>query len=162
MDKEAVKKAAWRVHDFIAVGILILMVAIAGQRMMTQADDLMVVDKVYIPDHAEHYDPEVLYGRTVLKDFTAAWEVRIYDVSDQTVVCSGGDTNDYTTTSDVSGVTLSWYVGKHCDLPPGRYMARTEWNPIVGEKITNSSNVFNVFPEGSRSARQAMRSANDN
>lgn len=147
------KRKAWQLHDTVLVLLFVLVVGAAVSnsfRSDVKADDIMIVNKVYIPDFESGEDPPVVYYRSVLEEVHADWEVKIYSVETKDLVCTGSGRGHYLPGEDVSGNSLSWYVGKFCDYDLGQYLARTEWIFDNGLRIRNTSNVFTVFPEGRR------------
>lgn len=119
--------------------------------------DWFIANEIHIPPHVEGENPFMTYDREVLKPFVGTWVVDIRAVGVKTAaVCTGSGTSKYEPDEPVpaNGVTLSWYIGKDCKLPPGEYVAETDWEirpegyPTKHERRV--SNVFQVLPRGSQ------------
>ena len=79
----------------------------------------VVVTDTYVGD-----DPLVWYERSIKKEFFGDWAVEIKDAhSDGVTACYGNGAALYTPNRDVinNPVSLSWFIGKFCDLPAGAY-----------------------------------------
>lgn len=151
MDTEGIKLKALKVHDALLVAACVA-VLIGAIYQSSQPDldpeDYMILNKVYIPDHLQREDPSMIYDREVRQDFDAGWRVVIESTSTGKVVCKGSGLGEYRVGERLPEITLSWYIGKFCNLPPDQYFATTNWRIPNGVLIDNTSNVFEVSANG--------------
>lgn len=147
MVKEAMTQRIWMYIDILGIAGIVFLVTVQMASITERAEDWMIVNKVYVPDFYVGEDPEIIYDRTVVKAFFGRWNVKIYDAETTIPVCSSQGTNLYEPIDYPVGVTLSWYLGKQCNLKPGRYLMRSIW--VVGDGLMarNTSNIFEVRPD---------------
>jgi len=133
-----------RILDALLVGLLIFMAYEFYRKATISADDFMIINKVFVPDHSFYEDPVIVYDRTIFQLFHANWFVRIKQVSTNATKCKGSGTSEYAPGDKVTNMTLSHYAGVVCDLERGeQYILYTRW--VQGEvTIRNTSNVFTV------------------
>lgn len=128
-----------------------------AERERVPVTDFFDVKSVFIPTHVVGDDPYISYNRVVMQPVVGSWVVDIRAVGEKkAAVCTGFGTSKYEPDEPLpdGGIKLSWYIGKKCDLPPGEYVAETEWElrpPGYPIKIAkNVSSVFRVLPMGSQ------------
>lgn len=117
-----------------------------------------VVSNVAVPDFIQGSDPIITYSRDVRLPFIGHWLADIHKAGSESTfpVCSGSGTSRYEPTDAMpdTGVTLSWFMDKKCDLPPGKYILDTTWQidpEGYPQKTTRfTSNPFTVLPQGSQ------------
>lgn len=146
LDKKAVTGRLKHFADIAAILMLVALLAFRIADTRQNSDERLSVNKVYVPDHLIGEDPEMVYDRTVNEAFYGRWLVRIYSIESDLPVCSGSGSALYDEVDSLRGVTLSWYIGKQCNLQPGQYLLRSTWS--VGEgypPVRNTSNVFEVL-----------------
>lgn len=129
----------------------------AQRREEARPQEWFVVKNVFVPDHLEGENPLLVYARTVHKPFNATWNVDVHLLGEaETSVCTGSGNSTYTSTEVLpeSGVELSWFIGKRCQLKPGNYTLHTTWEmriPDYPPKVTTYiSNSFLVLEKGSQ------------
>lgn len=96
----------------------------------------LIVNSVSIPDHLYGSDPDVIYDRLVVRDFTGKWFVLIYNVETPNIVdCDGSGSFQYRKSIIIPDkkMPMSRFVGKKCNLAPGCYRGEVRWE---------------VFPDG--------------
>ena len=145
------KVKALKVHDsllIVAVVVLLVAAVIHGTIRDLDPEDFMVVNKVYVPDFPPWIDVEMIYDRIIRQNFEATWTVTIENAITGVIVCKGSDTSQYRVDEKLPAITLEWYIGKSCDLEPGKYFLSTLWELDNGVLIDNTSNVFTVLPGG--------------
>lgn len=124
----------------------------------TPATEWFSVRNISVPDFVKGEDPAVVYDRVISKPFSGTWNVEVHPVSaaEDYPVCTGSGTNLYkpNETLPEKGITLSWFVGRVCDLPEGQYNLevnyeiRPEGYPT--KQYSATSNIFRVLPKGSQ------------
>lgn len=122
------------------------------------AENWYVVRNVYVGDFEEgNTKPPVIYDREIRRPFIGDWVVEVHPVGRQENVCPNSSGRSHYDSNDelpAAGVTLEWYLGKPCLIPPGQYVMVTYWTiraPNYPDKVlTVSSNVFTVFPKGAQ------------
>ena len=145
------KKSLLRILDisgFIGLGILAV---VSYQKLWQVPDRYMTVQQVHVDDSVHHDEIDLLYDRAVLRSFGANWKAKVYSTDDLTkVVCEGGAFHYYEPSDVVSDVTLEWFIGRKCNLDPGKYVMKTAWVVVNASNvvITNTSNVFTVYQKG--------------
>jgi len=122
------------------------------------AETFFEVKSVSVPNFVAGDDPNMIYDRVIKKPFHATWSVEVHRVGGETdyAYCYGSGTQFYEPkeTLPKAGVTLSWFVGKDCNLPEGQYTLQASWEirpegyPTKNERVT--SNLFRVLPKGSQ------------
>lgn len=120
-------------------------------------DKWFVVRNVAVPDFVQGVDPLITYSREVRQSFIGEWLVEVHRVGeDQFQACYGSGRSRYETDERIpdAGVPLSWFVGNHCDLAPGKYILDTTWRILADgyppKEVRFMSNPFTVIPEGSQ------------
>lgn len=122
------------------------------------ADNWFEVKNISIPNFIDGDDPNIIYDRVIKKPFSATWNVEVHRAgeAEDFAYCTGSGTNFYEPKEVLpdSGVTLSWFIGKKCNLPSGQYTIESHWEirpegyPTKEESYT--SNLFRVLPKGSQ------------
>lgn len=124
----------------LTVALLLASLVIEGasrgremQRDLVPVSDWLAVNEVFVPDHPQGTDPQVIYDRTIKEPVRGFWVVEIQNREVENLSfteCSGAGVNDYETTDIIPGgtVSLSWLVGKNCGLKPGRYRLRLSYD----------------------------------
>lgn len=125
------------------------------RRASAPASDWFVINEVFVPDHAQGDDPEILYTREVREPFRGFWIVEVQERGVENLsyaACTGSGVNDYDLDDHIPAgqVSLSWFVGRDCKLKPGLYrlrvsvdMSRPGW-PV--KQVLAMSNLFTVYP----------------
>jgi hypothetical protein len=122
-------------------------------RSTVPASDWFVVNEIYVPDHEAGADPRMIYDRTIKEDFVGFWIAEVQRVKPGGLFqheCSGFGVVPYTTDDTIENdeVSWSWFMGRDCDVPPGRYRIRATYTmkrPGWPEKETSAtSNLFTV------------------
>lgn len=138
----------------IAIGIIYFStLSIQQYRATVPPNAWIAINEVFVPDHAEGEDPKIIYDRTIRQDFSGLWVVEVQREEGDALfspVCVGTGATNYST--DVvlpeRRVALSWYLGKNCELEPGRYRLRSTWTIQMPDwpekKSTHTSNIFTV------------------
>lgn len=138
----------------IAIGIIYFStMAVQQYRATIPPNAWIAISEIFVPDHKVGEDPLIIYDRTIRQDFTGMWVVEVQKEEPGALfspVCVGTGVTNYST--DVvlpeRRVALSWYVGKNCNLGPGRYRLRSTWTIQMPDwpekKSTNTSNIFTV------------------
>jgi hypothetical protein len=138
----------------IAIGVIYFSnLSIQQYRATIPPNAWIAINEVFVPDYAAGEDPLIIYDRTVRQNFSGLWVVEVQREEPDALfspVCVGTGATNYST--DVvlpeRRVALSWYIGKDCNLKPGRYRLRSTWTiqmPDWPEKKTsNTSNIFTV------------------
>ena len=148
----------------ISVALLVFYVAVtlieyreSVAKTETPASEWFVLNELYVPDHKVGDDPLLVYDREILSDHKGFWiaEVQLVDAggSDGLFqnICTGSGVNDYNmneTLGPDSEVHWTWFFGRPCVVPPGRYrimltrdMTKPDW-PV--KRHRDISNVFVV------------------
>jgi hypothetical protein len=121
-------------------------------------EEWFVVRNVAVPDFIEGTDPLISYAREIRKQFVAQWIVEVHPVGvkDNFAICTGSGVNNYEPFEQMpeNGVTLSWFIGKNCNLKQGKYILDATWS-IMSEDmppkvVRFGSNPFMVLPRGSQ------------
>lgn len=124
-----------------------------ARRASVPTSAIFEVNEVFVPDHVSGVDPEVIYDRTIHRNFRGFWiaEVQRRDAGDLNfTACPGAGVSDYETTDVIPGdtVTLSWLIGRQCGLKPGRYRIRLSYDITMPgwplKTLTVFSNTFTV------------------
>jgi hypothetical protein len=124
-----------------------------ARRAAVPTSTIFEVNEVFVPDHMQGEDPVVIYDRTIHQDFRGFWiaEVQRRDANDLNFpACPGAGVSDYETTDVIPGdkVTLSWLIGRRCDVAPGRYRIRLSYDITIPgwplKTLTVFSNTFTV------------------
>lgn len=122
------------------------------------ASDWLTVNNISVPDFVQGEDPAVIYDREIKKVFSGTWNVEVHGstASNNYAVCSGSGTNLYKPEEALpeSGVTLSWLIGRICDLPEGQYNLEANWEirpeGYPPKQYAATSNIFRVLPKGAQ------------
>ena len=129
-----------------------------GKMQSVEPDAWWEVNEIFVPDHVEGSNPEMVYDRTVREDHRGFWVAEVQRVvvgAKGTVfsqACTGSGVDDYETTDFIPGntVTWNWFLGRPCVVPPGEYriqltkdMTKPGW-PV--KQSRDLSNVFTVEP----------------
>jgi hypothetical protein len=113
---------------------------------------------IAVPDFIEGTDPLITYAREIRKQFIAQWIVEVHPVGakENYTICTGSGINNYEPFEVIpeNGTTLSWFIGKQCNLGPGKYILDATWS-IMSEDmppkiIRFASNPFTILPRGSQ------------
>lgn len=111
------------------------------------------VGEIYVPDHAAGSNPLMIYDRTIREGFTGFWIAEVQRVKANGLFqheCSGFGTSQYSTDEIIENneVTWEWFLGRPCEVPPGRYRIRTSYTlKRAGwpeKEMTAISNIFTV------------------
>lgn len=122
------------------------------------AETFFEVKSVSVPDFIEGDNPLIIYDRHAKKTFFGYWNVEVHKLGEATdyAYCSGSGSAKYEIKEQLPkiGVTLEWFIGKDCKLPPGQWILQTNWE-IHAEGyppkfLTFNSNLFNILPKGSQ------------
>lgn len=127
-------------------------------RESTPATEWFSVRNISVPDFVKGDDPAVVYDREIRQPFSATWNVEVHPAtaSSDYPVCTGSGTNLYkpNETLPENGVTLSWLVGRVCDLPEGQYNLEVNYEirpaGYPAKQYSATSNIFRVLPEGAQ------------
>jgi hypothetical protein len=123
------------------------------QRDLTPPGSWFRVNDLYVPDHEQGTNPEIIYDRIVDEPFQAFWVVEVQREEPGglfSLHCQGSGVNDYEPMDYIpeNKVTWEWFIGKPCVVPPGNYRLRASWTmrkPGWPEKVTvRTSNLFRV------------------
>lgn len=110
------------------------------------------VHEVFVPDHVQGSDPELLYDRTIKQPFTALWVVEAQRREPNgrfANVCSGAGLDDYEPSDELPDpVTWEWFFDRECAVPPGQYRLAVVWDmrragyPM--KRVRARSNIFTI------------------
>jgi hypothetical protein len=122
------------------------------------ATDWFSVSNISIPEFLEGQDPTIVYDRVVKLPFNGTWvadAIATESGANQSVCTGNGTIRDKAGKSlQVSGIKLSWLMGKDCRLNAGQYsiMINYEIKPLgyPPKFYSATSNIFRVLPEGSQ------------
>jgi hypothetical protein len=143
----------------IATALAVLTIQVITHFRMIARDAVPVsawfsVTEIFVPDHLAGTDPVMVYDRTIFENVRGFWivEVQRREYGDLSFTeCTGYGINDYDV-SDVipeNKVSLSWFIGRQCNLKPGTYRLRVSYSfkkdgwPV--KDLTVLSNTFVVF-----------------
>lgn len=113
------------------------------------------VREIFVPDHVEGSNPQVIYDRAIHEEFRGFWvvEVQRREPDGTTyMVCSGSGVNDYEPEASIpeNRVAWAWFIGRPCVIPEGAYRLRVSYDltrlgwPL--KQIVVVSNNFRVLP----------------
>ena len=122
------------------------------------AEAFFEVKSVSVPNFIEGDNPLIVYDRLVKKQFMGFWNVEVHMLAGATdyAYCTGSGSAKYETKEQLPkiGVTLEWFIGKDCHLPPGQWILQTNWeihaDGYPPKFLTFNSNSFNILPVGSQ------------
>lgn len=123
----------------------------------TLVTDFFTVRSIFIPDFIHGEDPAIVYDRSIRRSFTGTWIAETISTTpgENFSVCTGTGTARYAPNKELPpDVTLSWLMGKNCDLPAGQYRIAVNWEirgdgyPVKYYSV--DSNIFRVVPEGAQ------------
>jgi len=160
---------SWKTWEFwrfraieLAVAIVIMIGVIYFTNLVTKQyrasippNAWFAVAEVFIPDHAEGEDPQIIYDRSVRQDFSGMWVVEIQRQEPGALfspACVGSGVTEYRidTVLPDRRVPLSWFLGKDCKLKAGSYRMRATWTIQLPDwpekKTTYTSDIFKVLP----------------
>lgn len=128
-----------------------------AEKAAAPAQNWFEVSSIFIPAHEQGDDPVVIYNRTIKRPFQGRYVAEVHSVETPNLVlnCSGTGTYFYSP-ADVlpDNITLSWLIGKRCDLPVGDYYVEFNWYiwPVGYQvkTLTFKSVVFSVIPKGAK------------
>lgn len=134
----------------IALSLFAIWPLVRGKVFPENPNDWFVVKQIYVPDHKQGANPLVVYDRVVKQRFKAAWVVEVQTLGPNrkaTNVCSGSGRSDYSPSETLPeiGVRWDWYIGKACNVPPGRYRLFTTWDIETPSGIVTLDVLSNVF-----------------
>lgn len=144
-------ETTWWKSLFVAWAVLIAMPAF---ERIIPASYWFTVDSVHVFDTQAGADPVLTVKRHITRPFKATWLVEVErETSKKTffAVCTGQGTNLYRTDNELpegEALNLEWWIGKRCNLRPGRYRIDTQWTFVNqgGQAVRAVSNVFTVHP----------------
>jgi hypothetical protein len=157
-------KLGWWRYRFLELAVALIIVSAIlfiseriedRRRSYIPAASWFRVNEIFVPDHRSGANPNMIYDRTILVNFQAFWVVEVHRVQDDglfSLACQGSDVNDYEVRDHLSDnrVVWSWFIGRECAVPEGRYRLRASWNmkrPGWPEKsVVAYSNIFRVTP----------------
>lgn len=121
-------------------------------------DQWFVVRNLAVPDFIQGSDPLITYSREVRGPFIGQWVVEVHAVSasSDSPICTGSGKDFYSANDTLpdAGVYLSWFMGKDCKLPPGKYIIDALWRiePLgyPQKELHFVSNPFAVRPIGAQ------------
>lgn len=121
------------------------------------AASFLEIKNLAVPNFIAGTDPQITYDRTVKKPFSGTWNVEVHLAGDKSdySFCTGSGVNDYEPSPEAkdANVSLSWFMGKDCHLPPGQYFLQANWEirpeGYPAKRESYSSNLFRVVPVGS-------------
>ena len=141
----------------IAIGVIhFTTLATRQYRASIPPNAWIAINEVFVPDHSVGADPTIIYDRTIRQNFTGMWVVEVQKEEPGALfspVCVGTGVTNYSTDVVLPDrrVALSWYIGKECNLFPGRYRLRSTWTIQMPDwpekKSSNTSNIFTVGSE---------------
>jgi len=115
--------------------------------------------RVVVPDHIEGDNPRINYYRNIKRYQRGEWYARVESVAAENIICQGSGNGLYTETDgfelypNPDKMTLNYYMGKPCNLKPGKYRIRTSWLMRDEAGLTkapkNISQPFTIKPFGS-------------
>lgn len=140
----------------VLVYVIIQISASVGQREreLLPATAWFEVDEIFVPDHAQGTNPNLIYNRTIKETFVGHWIVEAQRLQPNGFFkneCSGSGVNEYDPTEVIvdDTVTWAWMFGKPCAVPAGTYRLKaiyTLTKPGWPEKgYIEFSNVFTVL-----------------
>lgn len=125
--------------------------------------DYFEVEKIQVSNFSQGSawsDVDVSYPRVIHRTVEGDWRVEMHPVKKRKILddvaCSGSGTHTYKIGSKLreSEISLEWYLGNQCIVPPGEYILLTRWdfrpNEITTKRVEQISNVFRVFPSKSK------------
>lgn len=148
----------------LSVALIVFYVAVtlyeyreALKRAEVPAEEWFTLNEIYVPDHERGSDPEMIYDRDIYVSHRGFWVAEVQRVNPDgregvfQNFCTGSGVADYDV-SDVLGadntVTWSWFFGRPCAVPPGKYriqltrdMTLPDW-PV--KRTRSHSNIFEV------------------
>lgn len=90
------------------------------------ASDWLDVQAIRVPDFAEGEDPLLLYEMDRKEKVVGEWNAMVRPVGEPTneTRCPGSGQATYKPNVKMpdTGVRMSWFMGKHCNLKPGQYV----------------------------------------
>lgn len=120
------------------------------------ASDWLDVEAIRVPDFEQGSDPNLIYEVARKVEVFGIWSAVIRPIGEASneVRCTNTGNGKYKTTTKLpdKGVTLSWFMGKDCNLGPGQYVIELNitFTPD-GESVPKTeeafSNVFTVLPK---------------
>lgn len=138
----------------IVAGILYIANQISQrQRANLPAEAWFVVNEIFVPDHVQGSNPQLIYDRTILAPFLGFWVVEVQKQEENglfSLVCQGSAISDYTPDDYIpeNKVTWEWLIGKPCEIPPGKYRLRASWKMKRADwpekQYVALSNIFEV------------------
>lgn len=126
------------------------------RRLQALPDRWYVVRNVAVPNFIEGTDPLITYSREIRQPFYGMWssEVHLVSATDDFPTCTGSGQNFYEPNETLpdAGVRLSWFLGKDCELGPGKYVIDSLWRiepeGYPPKTLRFTSNPFTVIPKG--------------
>ena len=113
-----------------------------------------------VPDHCHGEDPRISYDRVIRRQFTGSFHAQLTAVAvDDKLgfpVCSfqSGEFEYYPRDEMRVSPYLSEFVGRTCNLEPGRYRLEVTWHPLrsgyLDETVSLVSNIFSVKPSSTQ------------
>jgi len=102
------------------------------RRELAPVTEYFEVRQIAIPDHSQGEDPIIIYDRTVHKPFRGTYNIEIQKAGTLQPLesCIGRNTINYSPEKKLpeDGPTLSWFLGKKCDIPAGSYRIEACWD----------------------------------
>ena len=147
-DIREMKRSAVKYGDLIGIAAVAIVLVVVMQKAGVKdldPEDFATVNKVSIPDHTADQDPYIIYDRDTWQHHDAGYHVEVVIAGTDKVVCENRGHGFYRKGEKIVNKTLSWYIGKRCNLPSGRYLLKTHWNLRNGVYIHNTSNVYRVL-----------------
>ena len=149
----AARLASWLPGIFL--GIFAWIYGRDAMYQMTSNDYWFKVDQMLVMDAEEGTQPRMSVIRQINKPFLAEWvaTVRRLDPDGLTLACVGDGKSHYIPEGRLPlNMNLEWWVGKKCDLQPGRYQVDTKWIleiPGYGDRrvVEVRSNIFTIQPK---------------
>lgn len=140
----------------LAIGVIYFSTLSVHQyRATVPPNSWIAVNELFVPDHEVNSDPLMIYDRTIRQNFSGMWVVEVQKEERDALfspVCVGSGATNYSTDVVLPDrrVTLDWFIGKHCNMTPGRYRLRATWTIQIPDwpekKLTATSNIFTVLP----------------
>jgi len=122
----------------------------------------IAINEIFVPDHVQGEDPMIIYDRLIRQDFPGMWVAEVQREEPGAMfspTCLGSGVHEYRTDMVLPErrVPLSWFMGKKCELAPGRYRVRATWTVQLPDwpekKTTYTSALFRVIPADRAASR---------
>lgn len=99
----------------------------AVDRYFHPPSDFMTVE-VVVPDYVVGDDPSVQYNRTIHRHLRGVWAAEIRSLTTPGWQCGGTGVNLYSPNEKQINLSLSEFIGKKCDVKPGKYLLEVRWD----------------------------------